>query len=435
MSRSRRQSKLQPSRTTVVVVGLGYVGLPLACLAAEKGYRVIGLDRDAAKVARIRRGLSPMKDRELSRWLKRVRFEATTDPSVLASGHIIVLCVPTPVDHAYNPDLRPLRAATRDVRTHLRRGQLIILESTVNPGVTEEVVQPMLERSGLRAGRDFSLAFCPERVNPGDRRWTVRNIPRVVGATDTRGRRRVLAFYRSIIEAEVKPLSTIRAAEATKILENTFRDVNIAFMNEMAQSFARLGIDVTEVIAGASTKPFAFLPHYPSCGIGGHCIPVDPYYLIERARRGGFNHRFLKLAREINNGMPAYTVKLLAGALRQIRRPLRGAKVGLLGLAYKADIDDTRESPSFVIAKLLRQRGAKVLTFDPHVPSKSNQPSLRTILSKADALILATAHREFLRLTPAQLRRSGIKVVVDGKNAWSPDALRRAGIIYRGIGR
>jgi nucleotide sugar dehydrogenase len=421
----------------VAIVGLGYVGLPLACLASEKGWRVLGLAKNREKIAMINARRSPVREPGLERWLKRVSVEATTDFAAIRRAAVVVICVPTPVDQQYNPNLGPIIDASQQISRHLRRGQLIILESTVNPGVCEEVVQPILEQGRRRAGRDFYLAHCPERIDPGNRRWTVRNIARVVGATESVGLRRAVAFYQSIIEAPIRPMSSIREAEAVKILENAFRDVNIAFINEIAQSFARLGIDTLEVIAGAKTKPFAFLAHYPSAGVGGHCIPVDPYYLIERAKKSGFNHQFLKLAREINNGMPAYTVDLLVRALNERRRAISDVRVGVLGISYKANVADTRESPTYHVLKLLKDEyHADYEVFDPHVPGESSVKSLDELLTKSDALILMTNHRQFTEQLPARLlKRHKILAVVDGKNALDKAALVKAGIAYRGIGR
>lgn len=422
-------------RGSVAIIGLGYVGLPLACLAAEKGYRVFGIDRDREKIALINAQKSPIKDSRLKLWLKKVSFEATTDFRAVKSAQFVIICVPTPVDHAYNPDLGPVRSACTSLLPFLKKGQVIVLESTVNPGVCEEVVLPILATSGLKIGKDIHLAHCPERINPGDRKWSVRNIPRVIGATDPKGLKKAVAFYESIIEAPIRPMKSIKEAEATKILENSFRDINIAFVNEIAQSFNKLGIDVLDVIEGAKTKPFAFMAHYPSCGIGGHCIPVDPYYLIERAKASGFDHKFLKLAREINNGMPAYTVGLLVRALNDLKMSVKGTRVGVLGIAYKADIDDTRESPSFVIIDLLKELGAVVQTYDPHVLKESSGKSLEDLLAHSDALVVATAHREFIDMNYRLLKKYRIKVVIDGKNCLDKDTVVKQGVIYKGISR
>lgn len=430
-------SKNATKKETVGVVGLGYVGLPLAVRAREKGYDVLGFDLDESKNARINAGKSPIEDRYLSDMLPRYPFLAASDPKLLKKADIVLICVPTPVDELHNPDLTPVIGAVSVVADNLKKGALVVLESTVNPGVSEEIVAPIFEKAGFRIGRDVFIAHCPERINPGDEVWNVTNIPRVVGSFDRIGLRRALDFYRSIVDGEIRPMKSIREAEAVKVVENSFRDINIAFVNELARSFDKLGIDVKDVILGASTKPFSFMPHFPSCGVGGHCIPVDPYYLIERAKRAGFDHKFLRLAREINNDMPNYTVEILQDALNSVKIPLNGTTVGVLGIAYKANIDDVRESPSVQIIEHLKRHGANVETFDPHIPAQSSAKSLDAILKKSAALILATDHREFKdAITPALLKKHKIKVFIDGKNAFADKvAFKKAGIVYKGIGR
>lgn len=421
---------------TVGVVGLGYVGLPLAVRARERGYEVIGFDLDEQKNSLIRQGKSPLEDRYLEEHLPQHPFSTSSDPRTLRQADIILVCVPTPVDELYAPDLTPVIGAMETVASNLKKGALVVLESTVNPGVSEEVVVPIFERAGHVISRDVFIAHCPERINPGDEVWNVTNIPRVVGSIDATGLKRAQTFYQSIIDGEIRPMKSIREAEAVKVVENSFRDINIAFVNELARSFDRLGIDVTDVIRGAATKPFSFLAHFPSCGVGGHCIPVDPYYLIERAKKAGFDHKFLRLAREINNDMPSYTVELLQDALNTVKLPLNGTTVGILGIAYKANIDDVRESPSVRIIEHLKKHSAKVETFDPHILSRSSLKSLDAILKKSTALILATDHAEFKEaITPALLKKYKIKVFIDGKNAFDKNSFRKSGIIYKGIGR
>lgn len=426
---------MKKNKGTVAVVGLGYVGLPLACLAAEKGYRVLGLELSKNKIDLINNKISPIKEKKLNRWLKRVELEATDDFKVLNKAKIVIICVPTPIDHFNNPDLRPVKSAAKTIADNLTKGQLVILESTVNPGVCEEVVLPILSQSGKKVGKDFFLAHCPERINPGDKKWSVRNIPRVVGGYSDKCLKMAVNFYRSVLESEVRPMNSLKEAEATKILENSFRDINIAFVNEIAQSFEKLGIDVLDVIEGAKTKPFAFLAHFPSCGIGGHCIPVDPYYLIKRAKKEGFNHRFLKLAREINNSMPKYTVYLLQEALKKLGKALKSSKVGLLGIAYKAGVSDTRESPFYKIKKLMQDFKVDFQAYDPYVKEDSTVSSLNELLKKSEAIILITDHQEFRKMDLKKLKKYHIKVVIDGKNSLDKEKIKKLGLIYKGIGR
>lgn len=429
-------------KKTVAVVGLGYVGLPLAILAKEKGWDVIGIDTNAAKVAKINQGIAPMADPELAKRLKSYPIQATSDASAVAKASIIVVAVPTPVNSSKLPDLTPLITAIESVRPSLRSGQVLIVESTINPGVMNEVVIPLLrEREDLAVDSDTSgaalhIAHCPERINPGDPKWSVRNIPRVIGGYTDTGVTLAKNFYESIIEAPVKVMNSITEAEAVKILENTFRDVNIAFINEMAKSFARLKIDITNVIAGAATKPFAFMPHYPGNGVGGHCISVDPYYMIERGRQVGFDHEFLKLARLINDSMPSYSVQLLDAAINAEGREPIATSVALLGLAYKKNIDDLRESPALKVKDALAARGYVLRIFDPFVPSQSTVGSLEEALAGAHAVVLACDHQAFMTaLTPQNLKRAGVRIVIDGKNALNPKLFAAAGIRYFGIGR
>jgi nucleotide sugar dehydrogenase len=422
-----------PRVTTAVVVGLGYVGLPLAVLAAKKGNRVIGLDIDTRKVETINAGASPFFDVTLTRELGRSPIEASTDFGLVAEADVVIVCVPTPVRDDHSPDLGPLEGACRGIVPYLTAGTLVVIESTINPGICETVVIPILESTGLKAGIDFDIAHCPERVNPGDANWNVENIHRVAGSLTDRGLERTLAFYRSILTGTVHPMKSLKEAEAVKIVENTFRDINIAFVNELAISFDRLGIDIVNVIQAASTKPFAFMAHYPSCGVGGHCIPVDPYYLIAEGKRNGFDHEFLSLARKINNRMPAFTVDVLEKTLAAKGESLKGARIAILGLAYKANIDDTRESPSYKIAEELRGREALPVAYDPFVTA--NEGTLAETLKGAQAAIIATAHDEFRNLRPEDFLEHGVSVIIDGKNCLDKERFLDAGIAYKGIGR
>lgn len=422
-------------KETVCVIGLGYVGLPLAVRAKERGYEVIGLELDDKKVELINKKISPIADKFLIENLAKFPIHATSDAKEIKKADIVLICVPTPVDKFYNPDLGPVRGACEMIANNLKKGALVILESTVNPGVSEEVVKPIFESYKYVVGKDVFIAHCPERINPGDPKWNVTNIPRVVGAFTPKGLDKAKKFYESIVDGIIRPMKHIREAEACKVVENSFRDINIAFVNELAKSFDALGIDVKDVIDGASTKPFAFMPHYPSCGIGGHCIPVDPYYLIERAKQAGFDHKFLKTSRAINNSMPEYAVELLQDKLNEIKMPLNGTNVGILGIAYKANVDDDRESPYYGIVKALKKHKANIHSFDPHIKSKSTMKTLEALLKKSDAIILVTNHREFEVLTGELLKKYGVKVIIDGKNCLNKDEIKKSGVIYKGIGR
>lgn len=425
---------MESKKQTVCIVGLGYVGLPLAVQCALKGYEVYGLENDTAKNDLINSGKSPIKEEFLEKNLPLKNLTATNDPSVIKKSDFVIVCVPTPVDETFMPDLTPVKIATQTIVENLNPGQLVVIESTINPGVCEEVVEPIFAAAGYKVGKDYELAHCPERINPGDPKWNVTNIPRVVGSFSEQGLKTAVAFYESVIDAQIMPMKSVREAEATKIMENSFRDINLAFVNELAKSFDVLGIDVVDVIKGASTKPFAFMPHWPGRGVGGHCIPVDPYYLIERAKASGFDHEFLKIARKVNNSMPEYTVELLQDSLNKVKLPVNGTPVGLLGISYKPNIADLRESPSLKIIKHLEHHGAEIITFDPHVEKMSSVKSLEEILEKSTALIVATGHKEFIDIDPAIYKKHGIKVIIDGMNCLDKKAIEDLGIVYKGIG-
>jgi len=420
----------------VAVVGLGYVGLPLAILAAENGYEVFGIDYNKEKVDLINKKQSPFKDKEIDKQLEKVPLRATSDFQKISRAEIVIICVPTPIHHNRLPDLNPVKNASKSIAQYLKRGQLIILESTVNPGISRDLVLPILEKeSGLVGGKDFYLAHCPERINPGDLKWTVRNIPRVVGGLEEKSLKLSLEFYRSVIKAKITPMKSLEEAEAVKIVENSFRDVNIAFANELAVSFSKMDIDIINVINGASTKPFSFLAHYPGCGVGGHCIPVDPYYLIRRAARNGFKHTLLMSARKINNQMPLFTVKQACKGLTEAGINLRKARVAVLGLSYKEEVGDFRESPSLEIVKHLNRFKIKYSTFDPFLIEKSSSKSIVDAVKDCQVVIIATAHQSFTKLEPEFFIKNHIKVVVDGRNCLPKQKYLKSGLIYKGIGR
>ena len=400
-------SRIEQRTARVAVVGLGYVGLPLAETFAWGGYPVLGFDVDEEKVAKLHRGESyighicPERVAEL---VGSGRFDATCDPERFVEADAIVICVPTPLGESREPDLSYITRTGEMLRPHLRQGQLVILESTTYPGTTEDVLKPILEESGLKAGEDFFLAYSPEREDPGNRDFATRNIPKVVGGMDEASLRLAVALYEPVVDGVVA-VSGTRVAEACKILENTYRAVNIALVNELKSVFTAMGIDVWEVIAAAKTKPFGFQAFYPGPGLGGHCIPIDPFYLTWAARRLGLNTRFIELAGEVNMAMPQYVVDRTADALNDAGLPLKGRRICLLGVAYKKDVDDPRESPAFEIMEKLQARGAIVTYNDPHIPTlprmrhhsvrMDSQPLTADFLARQDCVLLVTDHTVF----------------------------------------
>jgi len=360
---------LENKSVRVGVIGLGYVGLPLATEFAGKGLKATGFEVDESKAARINAGESYIGDVESSLIKEMVdagRLKATTDFDTLKDCDAIIICVPTPLRKTKEPDVSYILAAAEEIQKRLRRGQLVILESTTYPGTTDEVLLPMLEETGLKLDEDFLLAFSPERVDPGNPQFQTHNIPKVVGGV-TDDSTEVAAFLYSQIVNEVHSVSSARVAEAAKLLENTFRAVNIGMANEMARLCYALNIDTWEVIRAAATKPFGFMPFYPGPGIGGHCIPLDPHYLSWKARQHGFDSRFIGLAEEVNSRMPEHVVQLIADGLNDDRKSMKGARVLLLGVAYKKDINDVRESPALSIIERLRSKGCDVQYHDPFV--------------------------------------------------------------------
>ena len=416
---------IQSRRATVGVIGLGYVGLPLARTFTAAGVRVLGFDVDPTKVERLHAGDSYLRHIPAAdvRTMLTKGFEATDRFDRLGEPDAVVICVPTPLTDAREPDLSFVANSARSVAGQLRPGQLVVLESTTYPGTTREVVLPILEESGLTAGTDFFVAYSPEREDPGNDRFTTATIPKVVGGLDPASRDLAAALYATAI-ARVVPVSSPEVAEGCKILENTYRAVNIALVNELKVLYDRMGIDVWEVIDAAKTKPFGFQAFYPGPGLGGHCIPIDPFYLAWVARRHGLTTRFIELAGEVNTTMPHFVVEKVADALNDRGKPVKGSKVTLLGMAYKKDVDDPRESPGFELMDLLLKKGARVTYNDPHIPAlprtrhwphltMSSTPLTAEYLRGQDCVLIATDHSAYDYAFVVEHAR----LVVDTRNA------------------
>ena len=430
------RSRIAEGKVRVGIIGLGYVGLPLARAFTDGGLPVLGFDIDAAKVVKLRRGesyIGHLGD-DVIRAMHEAGFEATDRFIRLDEVDAILICVPTPLSEARTPDLTFVTDTAKAITARLRPGQLVILESTTYPGTTRDVVLPILEGSGLVAGRDFFLAFSPEREDPGNPTYSAPTIPKVVGGLEPASLELACALYERAV-ARVVPVSSPEVAEACKILENTYRAVNIALVNELKVLFDRVGIDVWEVIEAAATKPFGFQAFYPGPGLGGHCIPIDPFYLSWVARTHGMTTRFIELAGEVNTSMPAYVVGRVADALNDRGKPVRGSRVLLLGMAYKRDVDDPRESPGFELMELLLAKGAEVEYNDPHIPvlppmrrhshpRLSSQDLTAEYLGSRDCVIVVTDHSAY---NWAWIARHA-PLIVDTRNALRrahrPDATR-----------
>ena len=429
---------IEKKRASVGVIGLGYVGLPLAVEFARKGIRALGFEVDHRKVERLKAGDSYIGDVP-SAILKEVvgagDLDATTDFDRLRDCDCIIICVPTPLRKTKEPDISYILAASEEIKRNLRRGQLIVLESTTYPGTTDEVLLPAFEETGLKLDQDFLLAFSPERVDPGNPKYQTHNIPKVVGGVSPASTEAAAALYGQIVN-EVHPVSSARVAEAAKLLENTFRAVNIGMANEMARLCYALGIDTWEVIRAAATKPFGFMPFYPGPGIGGHCIPLDPHYLSWKARQHGFESRFISLAEEVNSRMPEHVVQLVIDGLNDDRKALKGARVLLLGVAYKKDVDDVRESPALSIIDRLRAKGADVRYHDSHVEevrfddahTQAGGDPLHSValtpeeLAAADCVVIVTDHSK----VDYKLVVEHARLIVDTRNALNGDLRQKA---------
>ena len=405
------ERKIEEKEARICVIGLGYVGLPLAVEFARLGFPVTGLDVDEERVSAMNRRQSYIQDvddADVAEAVQAGYLSATGDYDVLEEMDVIFICVPTPFTKTKTPDLSYVVAATQEITPHLKAGQLVILQSTTYPGTTEEDVLPILEGSGLVAGRDFHLAFSPERVNPGDRKYTVRNTPKVVGGVSLHCGELAQQLLRHLMP-DVYLVSSPRAAEMTKLLENIYRSVNIALINELAKLSERMGIDIWEVIEAASTKPFGFMPFYPGPGVGGHCVPVDPYYLFWKAREYDFYPRFIELAAELNQSMPYFVVAKINEALNAQSKNLRKAKVLVLGVSFKPDVDDARNSPAQRVIELLLSKGTQVTYNDPYIPqftvgkdvfyheelTLASTPLTEELLAAHDCVVILAGHSSY----------------------------------------
>jgi UDP-N-acetyl-D-glucosamine dehydrogenase len=430
-------SRIELRTARVCVVGLGYVGLPLAETFAWGGFPVVGFDIDPEKVKKLRTGQSyigHISSERITELVDSGRFEASFNANCFATVDAIIICVPTPLTEAREPDLTYIVNTGKTISKHLRRGQLVVLESTTYPGTTEDLLRPILEESGLRAGRDFFLAFSPEREDPGNAHFSTRTIPKVVGGFDEVSGRLAVALYEPIVSGVV-PVSSAKVAEACKILENTYRAVNIAMINELKVVFAAMGIDIWEVIAAAKTKPFGFHPFYPGPGLGGHCIPIDPFYLTWAARRVGINTRFIELAGEVNTAMPQYVVNRVGEALNDLGKPIKGSRICVLGVAYKKNVDDPRESPALEILELLKKRGAFVSYNDPFIPAippmrhhkirLESEKLSEQFLAAQDCVVIVTDHSAY----NYEWIVSHAPLVVDTRNATAGVAMGSGRIV------
>jgi UDP-N-acetyl-D-glucosamine dehydrogenase len=422
-TRDKLEDKILDRSARVAILGLGYVGLPLATIFAEAGYNVIGVEPDSSKVEKLDRGESYVQDvpsEQLSKLIQSGKLQATNDFSVLAEVDAVSICVPTPLRKTGDPDLSFILVATDELAKYIHRGVVVVLESTTYPGTTREILLPKLTKtSGLEVGKDFFLAFSPERVDPGRTDWTTYNTPKVIGGITPTCSELASLWYQQALETVV-PVSSAESAEMAKLLENTFRMINIGLVNEMAIMCDRLGLDVWEIIDAAATKPFGYMKFTPGPGLGGHCIPIDPLYLSWKLRALNYTARFIELASEINTGMPRYVVAKVQDALNEQMKPLKGSRVLVIGAAYKPDVDDIRESPALDIIGLLRQKGAEVDYHDPYIPKITHDdwflesvPDFIEAASTADCVVIVTNHTTY----DYQQILEKAQLIIDTRNA------------------
>lgn len=413
------ERKIREKKAEVVVVGLGYVGLPLCMEFAKVGFRTTGIDIDSSKVNSLNRGKSyilDVKDSELRPCLESGKFQAVENYTPLKKADVIIICVPTPLNKTREPDVSCIIAVGEQIAAHVRKGQVIILESTTYPGTTEEVILPMLQQKGGKVGEDFCLAFSPERIDPGNQRFYTATIPKIVGGVTSRCTELTKAVYQSIVE-KVVVVSSSRVAEMAKLLENTFRAVNIGLVNELALMCNKLNVNVWEVIDAAATKPFGFMPFYPGPGLGGHCLPIDPIYLAWKAKLHGFESRFIELASQINAYMPNYVVERVAMALNERSKPVKGSKILVLGVTYKKNVNDIRESPALDIIAMLKERGGQVQFYDPYISTLDSVQKIEMTpeaLRSQDVVLLLTDHSRF----DYDMILKNAELIIDTRNAF-----------------
>jgi UDP-N-acetyl-D-glucosamine dehydrogenase len=441
--------KIRSKRARVCVVGLGYVGVPLAVASAQAGFRVVGVDVEKDKVAMINKGICYVEDAYSEKHLPQlVRAGSMSATESLYDGakssDVVIVCVPTPLNHKGEPDLSFLRSVAKSLSGNLDGFKLVIVESTSFPGTTKDIFQPLLEREGKKPGRDFGLVYSPERIDYGNAKFGVRNIPKVVGGIDEESTSLGAEFYKAILDAPVITVGSPSVAEATKMLENIFRYVNIALVNELAVLHETLGVDFVEAISAAATKPFGFMPHYPGPGVGGHCIPKDPFYLVFKAKQAGFTLRLVSASKTVNKMMPVHTIERLAKTLKAGKKHLPNATVVVWGLAYKGEVKDTRRSPSLELLRLLNQSRARIRVFDPYVPrvtvgGKTYESSSTEIESvrDADALIIATAHDMFRSVDLSRIKSlmHDTPILYDTRNLRSRQECEEVGFTYLATGR
>jgi len=445
-------------KVKICVVGVGTIGLPAAIFFASKGFRVVGFDVNERRVEEVNKATCVCEyPRMLEEVVRKGKLRATTDAEVIGEADVLIVCVPTPLDKERRMDMRYLLSAADEIGRNIKRGALVVLESSVSPGSTRKFGKAIEERSGLRMGVDFGLAYTPERYNPtlpqeihggviynkscrAVESFTFNKVGRVVGGVDKKSAEMTKILYSAAIDAKIVEVSSLEASEATKLLENIFRDVNIALVNEISKVYSKLGLDTFEIIEAAKSKPFAFLAHYPGTGVGGECIPVDTWYLIKQAEEVGVEPELMKTARKVNDSMPKYVVELLERALRKVGKKLKGSRVCLLGLAYKRNINDSRQSPTFDVIRELQEKGVEVDVCDPIMENVTSNKVPLVPLEKAfdgkDAVVLVTDHDIFKKVKLKDVRkRMRSRVIIDGRNFFNEKELKRLGFIYAGVGK